>query len=66
MEKFIGGLALGAVLGALLAANSSKARMLVKKGQDECMQKIDAYMEEKLSKGEAGGKAGARSAEKKN
>ena len=34
MEKFIGGLALGAVMGALLVANSNKTRQLVKKGQD--------------------------------
>ena len=44
MEKFIGGLALGAVMGALLVANSNKTRQLVKKGQEECMQRIDAYL----------------------
>ena len=71
MEKFIGGLALGAVMGALLVANSNKTRQLVKKGHEECMQRIDAYLDEKLagmgegSKGE--GKCGKEpSAEKKN
>lgn len=70
MEKFIGGLAVGAVLGALLVANSNKTRLLVKKGQEECMQKIDAYLDEKLGgessagKGEKGGKE--PSAEKKS
>lgn len=69
MEKFIGGLALGAALGALLVANSGKTRLLVKRGQEECMQKIDAYLDEKLACMGAGGKGGAGSAnagEKKN
>ena len=56
MEKFIGGLAVGAVLGALLVANSNKTRLLVKKGQEECMQKIDAYLDEKLGGMSAGGR----------
>ena len=49
MEKFIGGLAVGAVLGALLVANSCKARALVKKSQTELLEKVDAMMDERLN-----------------
>ena len=49
MEKFIAGLALGAVVGALWVANSNKTRALVKKGQDELKEKMDAYIDEKLA-----------------
>ena len=38
MEKFTIGLLLGAVGGALLAANSCKMRTLVRKGQEEVKQ----------------------------
>ena len=48
MEKFVIGLALGSVVGALLVANNQKMRMLVKKAQDEAQEKIDAFMEEKI------------------
>ena len=71
MEKmFFLGLVFGLAGGALLVANSNKTRLLVKKGQEECMQKIDAYLDEKLGgessagKGEKGGKE--PSAEKKS
>ncbi len=57
MEKlFLMGLALGAVGGALVIANSYKARSIVKKSQAEFLEKMDAMMEEKLS----GGKASAK------
>ena len=57
MEKlFLMGLALGAVGGALVIANSYKARSIVKKSQAEFLEKMDALMEEKLS----GGKASAK------
>ena len=49
MEKFIAGLALGAALGAIWVANSNKTRALVKKGQEELKEKMDAYIDEKLS-----------------
>lgn len=57
MEKmFCMGLALGMIGGALIVANSHKARTLVKKGQDEMVEKIEAIVDEKLksfgSKGE--------------
>ncbi len=64
MEKlFCLGLALGMVGGALIVANSYKARSLVKKSQAELMQKMDEMMDEKL-KGEQGPKE--ETAEKKS
>ncbi|MCM1225063.1 MAG: hypothetical protein NC548_62490 [Lachnospiraceae bacterium] len=49
MEKmFCLGLMLGAVGGALLTANSYKARCLVKKSQAELTQKVNELMDEKL------------------
>ena len=49
MEKlFCLGVALGMVGGALLVANSFKARSLVKKSQAEIMQKMDEMMDERL------------------
>ena len=52
MEKlFCLGLMLGAVGGALIVANSYKARSLVKKSQAELTQKVNEMMDEKL-KGE--------------
>ena len=49
MEKFIAGLAAGAMLGALWVANSNKTRALVQKGQEELKERVDAYIDEKLS-----------------
>lgn len=49
MEKFIAGLALGMVAGALLIAGNNKARALVKKGQEEVKARVDAYIDQKLS-----------------
>ena len=49
MEKiFCLGLVFGAVGGALLVANSYKARSLVKKSQAEVMQKVSDMMDERL------------------
>lgn len=48
MEKFTMGLLLGAVGGALLVTNSYKMRVLVKKGQDEVIDKIDKIVDEKI------------------
>lgn len=48
MEKFAIGLLLGAVGGAMLAANSCKMRMLVRKGQEEVKQRLDEMWSEKL------------------
>lgn len=48
MDKFIAGLALGMIGGALIVANSNRTRTLVKKGQEEMISKVDAYIDEKL------------------
>ena len=49
MEKmFCLGLVLGAVDGALIVANSYKARSLVKKSQAELLEKVDEMMDERL------------------
>lgn len=49
MEKlFCLGVALGMVGGALIVANSYKARSLVKKSQAEILQKVDEMMDERL------------------
>ncbi len=49
MEKlFCLGVALGMVGGALLVANSYKARSLVKKSQAEIIDKMDEMMDERL------------------
>lgn len=42
------GLVLGAVGGALIVANSYKARSLVKKSQAELLEKVDEMMDERL------------------
>ncbi len=55
MEKlFCLGVVLGMVGGALLVANSYKARSLVKKSQAEIMQKVDEMMDERLKACEKG------------
>mgnify|MGYP005796256125 CR=1 FL=1 len=67
MEKFIAGLALGMIGGAVLVANSNKTRALVKKSQEDLKEKIDAYIDEILAgrKGRAD-KRKAKAAKKKN
>ena len=53
MEKvFCIGLLFGMVGGALIVANSYKARSLVKKSQAEIMQKVDEKMDQCLKKDE--------------
>lgn len=64
MEKFTIGLLLGAVGGALLAANSCKMRTLVRKGQEEVKQRLDEMMDEKLKDMENGGGVFPRAAPK--
>ena len=49
MEKmFCLGLVLGAVGGALIVANSYKARSLMKKSQAELLERVDEMMDERL------------------
>ena len=63
MEKiFCLGLMFGAVGGALLVANSYKARSLVKKGQADVMQKVSDMMDERLQQQSSD----SQSAEKKS
>lgn len=52
MEKFVVGLALGMLGGALITANNCKMRALVRKGQEELKEKFDEKLEEKLEDGE--------------
>ena len=65
MEKFAIGLMLGAIGGALVAANSCKMRMLVRKGQEEIKQRLDEMMNEKLKELEKGGNLFSSDSEKK-
>ena len=63
MEKIIClGLMFGAVGGALLVANSYKARSLVKKSQADVMQKVSDMMDERLQQQSSD----SQSAEKKS
>jgi negative regulator of genetic competence, sporulation and motility len=48
MEKFAIGLVVGALGGAVLAANNYKMRTLIKKGQEEMKIKLDMLMDEKI------------------
>ena len=66
MEKiFCLGVMLGAVGGALLVANSYKARSLVTKSQAEVMQKVNDMMDEKLAMQEQSGEPTGKSEKKK-
>lgn len=48
MDKFILGLALGMAGGAIIVANNCKLRNLVKKNQEDVMQKVEQYIDTKL------------------
>ncbi len=48
MEKFTIGLAIGALIGAAVVANSQKTRKLFVKSQDEIKNKLDDMIDEKL------------------
>ena len=48
MEKFIIGLALGGLGGALIATNNCKMRALVKKSQEEIKTRLDELLDDKL------------------
>ncbi|MCI8820312.1 MAG: hypothetical protein HFK02_02800 [Clostridia bacterium] len=54
MEKFILGAVLGMAGGALIVANNCKVRNLVKKNQEDLMQKAEQYIDSKLEKMEGG------------
>ena len=55
------GLLFGAVGGALIVANSYKARSLVKKSQAELIEKVDEMMDERLKQMESTDKADKKS-----
>ncbi len=48
MEKFTIGLAVGALIGMAIVANSQKTRRLFIKSQDELKSKIDEMIDDKL------------------
>ena len=48
MEKFVVGMLLGGLGGALLVTNNYKMRTLVRKGQDEIQAKLDKMLDEKI------------------
>ncbi len=48
MEKFAIGLAVGAIVGATIVANSQKTRQLVVKSQEEIKNKLDGVIDQKL------------------
>lgn len=56
MEKFVLGLAIGMAGGALIVANNCKLRNLVKKNQEDIMEKAEQYIDSKLEQFEKGGK----------
>lgn len=57
VEKFIMGVALGMVGGALIVANNCKIRNLVKKNQEDLMQKAEQYVDSKLEELEKKGES---------
>ena len=66
MEKFILGLAIGMAGGALVVANNCKLLNLVKKNQEDLMQKAESYIDEKLEELESGSKQEKKPAKSSN
>ena len=65
MEKiFCLGLMFGAVGGALLVANSYKARSLVKKSQADVMQKVSDMRDERLQQQSSDSQSAEKKAKK--
>ena len=48
MEKFVIGMLIGAVGGAVAVTNSYRMRSIIKKGQDEVLTKVNDAMDEKM------------------
>ncbi len=48
MEKFVIGMLIGAVGGAVAVTNSYRMRSIIKKGQDEVLTKVNDAMDEKI------------------
>lgn len=51
-KAFCVGLILGALGGALVVTNSHKARVMLKKGQEDLKDKISEFIDEKLEEKE--------------
>ena len=66
MEKFILGLAIGMAGGALVVANNCKLLNLIKKNQEDIMQKAECYIDEKLDELEKGSKQEKKPAKSSN
>ena len=66
MEKFILGLAIGMAGGALVVANNCKLLNLIKKNQEDIMQKAECYIDEKLEELESGSKQAKKPAKSSN
>ena len=49
-DKFLVGVSLGMVGGAVLATNSAKARQAVKKGQDQVLEKAESLKKKSSDK----------------
>ncbi len=58
MEKFMLGVALGMAGGALIVANNCKLRNLIKKNQEDLMEKAEQYIDNKLEELEKKDKKG--------
>ena len=50
MKELILGLALGMAGGAVIVANNCKLRQMIKKNQEELMQKAESYIDDHLEK----------------
>lgn len=64
MEKFLAGLAVGCIGGALLATNNYKMRSWIKKSQADMQEKMDSMMNNKLEQAESATEKVADKAEK--
>ena len=63
MKEFVMGIALGMAGGALVVANSCKLRKMIRKNQEEIMQKGESYIDQQLEKGSCTAADGASAAE---
>ena len=66
VEKFILGLAIGMAGGALVVANNCKLLNLIKKNQEDIMQKAECYIDEKLDELENSSKQNKKPAKSSN
>ena len=54
MEKFVIGMLVGGIGGALLVANNYKMRTIVKKSQEDAQAKLNELLDEKIKQMDAG------------